>query len=266
MIEPFIEGPEVDANFVLLDGKILFYEIADDFPSPGDYSNASWEDGFQETANLLPTGLPENEVVIIRDSIHESLLRQGFLSGTFHCEGRLRYSSLQYDTINGREDLYPIPHGRFPQQQPEFYLHEINARPAGYLESVATHLTYGIDYYALQLLYSLGDSSRYRALSQPFKNGAQWWLVLLIVPEERAGTMKSEDAGKELLERNPVLKNAVPDYKTVQKKGGKLGGPKASALSYLAYFSVVSREGRLRALELADMIRNEFTYELEEDE
>ncbi|KAI9047427.1 hypothetical protein LZ554_008871 [Drepanopeziza brunnea f. sp. 'monogermtubi'] len=265
MIEPFIDGPEVDANFVLLDGKILFYEIADDFPSPGDYPGSSWEDNFQETANLLPCGLPADELLVVRDSIHQSLLRLGFQSGTFHCEGRVRYSTLHFDTRNGREDLYPTTHIGSTKSQPQFYLHEINARPAGYLESVATHLTYGVDYYALQLLYSLGDKARYRALAQPFLNGPQWWLVLLIIPEDRAGTMKTEDAGKSLLARDPILAAAVPDYKTVQKRGGKLGGPKASALSYLAYFSVVSRRSRLEALELADRIRKNFRYELEED-
>ncbi|PQE29706.1 ATP-grasp superfamily protein [Rutstroemia sp. NJR-2017a WRK4] len=265
MIESFIDGPEVDANLVLLDGEILFYEIADDFPSAGDYPGSSWEDNFQETANLLPCGLPQEELFIIRDSIHQSLLRQGFRTGTFHCEGRVRYSSLCFCTRNGREDLYPVPQTQSATRQPQFYLHEINARPAGYLESVATHLTYGVDYYALQLLYSLGDIERYRALSQPFMNGPQWWLVLLIIPEDRAGTMKTEDAGRELLERDAVLAAAVPDYKTVQKKGAKLGGPKASALSYLAYFSVVSRKSRLDALDLAERIRQNYKYELEED-
>lgn len=266
MIESYIEGPEIDANFVLIDGEILFYEIADDFPSPGDSSTATWSDNFQETANLLLTGLPQNEAFIIRDSIHQSLLRQGFLSGTFHCEGRVRYSSMHYKTLNNREDLYPNQPTNTSQRQPVFYLHEINARPAGYLESVATHLTYGVDQYALQLLYSLNDISRYRSLSQPFLKGPQWWLVLLIIPEERSGIMKSEDAGNELLERDAVLKAAVPDNKTVQKRGGILGGPQASSLSYLAYFSVISRKGRLEALELADGIRKGFVYELVGDE
>lgn len=263
MVEPFIDGPEVDANFVLLNGEILFYEIADDFPSPGDSPDSGWQDNFQETANLLPCGLPSNELLIVRDSIHQSLLRQGFHSGTFHCEGRIRNSSLCFKTCNGLEDLYPV--NDKPKPEPEFYLHEINARPAGYLESVATHLTYGVDYYALQILYSLGDTSRYRALSQPFLNGPQWWLVLLIVPEDRAGTMKTDDAGKELLQRDPILAAAVPDYKTVQKKGCKLSGPTASALSYLTYFSVVSRKSRVDALHLAERIRQNYEYELEED-
>jgi ATP-grasp N-terminal domain/ATP-grasp domain len=261
MIEPYIEGPEVDANIVLLDGEIVFFEIADDFPSPGDDAGNDWDASFQETAMLLPVGLPQNEIHVIRNSLHQSLLRQGFKHGIFHCEGRVRYSSMRYVTRNGREDLYPDE--RNEGKQPSFYLHEINARPAGYHVSVATHLTYGVDYYALHLLYSIGDMERYRALTQPFKNGPQWWLVLLIVPEEREGIMKSEDPGKELLERFEELRAAVPDYKTVQKKGNRLYGSKASTLSFLAYFSVVSRESREGALRLADKVRREFRYELE---
>lgn len=36
MIEPYIDGPEVDANLVLLDGEVIFFEVTDDFPKPGD--------------------------------------------------------------------------------------------------------------------------------------------------------------------------------------------------------------------------------------
>ncbi|KAF2404733.1 hypothetical protein EJ06DRAFT_579301 [Trichodelitschia bisporula] len=44
---------------------------------------------------------------------------------------------------------------------------EGEARPPGYFESVATALTYGVDYYALQVLLLIGDEARYRALAQP---------------------------------------------------------------------------------------------------
>jgi biotin carboxylase len=49
VIEPYIDGPEVDANFVLLDGEILFFEVCDDFPCKGDAEDAGLEDNFQET-------------------------------------------------------------------------------------------------------------------------------------------------------------------------------------------------------------------------
>ncbi|KAF8244416.1 hypothetical protein K440DRAFT_605066 [Wilcoxina mikolae CBS 423.85] len=262
LIEPYIDGPEVDANFVLLNKELVFYEIADDFPSRGDAPNANLDDHFQETANLFPVGLPQNEIIAIRDSIHKSILRQGFSTGTFHCEARLRYSSVHYTTENGHFDLY-LKRGEIPAREVSVYLLEINARPAGYLESVAVHLTYGVDYFAQQLLFAIGDETRFRALANPFLRGPQYTLVLLLIPEERPGVMKSEDPGAELLERCPELRAHVPDYKTVMKRGDRLAGPTASELSYLAYFSVISRKGRRDCLELAEKIRREFRYELE---
>jgi hypothetical protein len=262
LIEPYIDGPEVDANFVLLNNELVFYEIADDFPSRGDAPNANSDDHFQETANLFPAGLPQNEIIAIRDSIHKSILRQGFSTGTFHCEARLRYSSMHYATENCHFDLYP-KRGEIPTREVSVYLLEINARPAGYLESVAVHLTYGVDYFAQQLLFAIGDETRFRALANPFLRGPQYTLVLMLIPEEHPGVMKSEDPGAELLDRCPELRAQVPDYKTVMKRGDRLAGPTASELSYLAYFSVISRKGRKDCLELAEKIRREFRYELE---
>jgi biotin carboxylase len=268
MIEPYVDGPEVDANFVLLDGQVVFYEVADDFPSLGDACDSTAEANFQETANLLPTGLPPREVEIVRDSILNSLLRMGFSSGTFHCEGRIKDSSMQYARradVESSWDLIISP-DRADTPEPSFFLHEINARPAGYLESVATALTYGIDYYALQLLFSAGDTERYRSLAQPFKNGPQWHLALLLIPEDRRGTMKTPDSTIDLMQHHPDIAAAIVDHKTVIKGGDRCLGPTASELNYLAYISVVSRSSRDACLKLSETVRREFRYELLEDE
>ncbi|KAF1995389.1 glutathione synthetase ATP-binding domain-like protein [Amniculicola lignicola CBS 123094] len=268
IIEPYVDGPEVDANFALLDGQVVFYEVADDFPSLGDAENSSAQDNFQETANLLPTGLPTEEVEVVRNFILKSILRMGFKHGIFHCEGRLRNSTMRYTRsadVDGSWDLSPDA-CHDPKKGQSFFLHEINARPAGYLESVATALTYGVDYYALQLLFSVGDMDRYRMLAQPFLEGPQWHLELLLIPEDRAGTMNTPDATLDLMHRHPNLKAAIIDYNTVIKAGDQCRGPSASELSYLAYISVVSRAGRADCLRLSEKVRREFIYELVEDE
>lgn len=36
LIEPYVEGPEVDVNLFLRDGQLLHGESVDDFPSPAD--------------------------------------------------------------------------------------------------------------------------------------------------------------------------------------------------------------------------------------
>jgi biotin carboxylase len=258
MVEPYINGPEIDANFVLLDGEIAFCEMADDFPKVGDATeNAS----FLETSMVLPTGLSSKEIRIAKDSIHRSLLKQGFLTGVFHCEGRIRYSSKKYDTRDGLVDLQSIE--AHADQEPEFYLHEINVRPGGYFVSSATLLTYGVDYYACHMLLALGDHDRCRALSVPFSNGPQWWMEVVIIQEDKTGVMKTPDAGKEMLERHPDLRFAVADYKTHRRKGDKLYGPHAALFTYLAYFLVVSRESRTGCLRLAEKVRRSFKYEIE---
>jgi biotin carboxylase len=190
VIEPYIDGPEVDANFVLLDGEVVFFEVIDDFPSLGDV-DGSQKDNFIETVVLLPSVLPPNEVVAIRDSLHQSILRQGFVTGTFHCEARLQYSSKEFRADDGGvEDLYPRCTTTAAPQNVKVYLLEINARPAGYLETVGVHLAYGVDYFAQQLLFSIADEGRFRALSIPFRKGPQYDLAVLVLQEDAAGTLK----------------------------------------------------------------------------
>lgn len=64
----------------------------------------------------------------------------------------------------------------------------------------------------LHLLYLIGDIERSRALTCSFKNGPQWWLALLLLPEEREGITKTEDARKELLEEFENLRVVIPDW------------------------------------------------------
>lgn len=74
VIENYCEGPEVDANFVLCDGELLFFEASDDFPKTGDVNGQFTVKSFIELANFLPSRLPEDELAVLRDSLHHSLL------------------------------------------------------------------------------------------------------------------------------------------------------------------------------------------------
>lgn len=262
MVEPYIDGPEVDANFVLIDGEVAFFEMADDFPKLGDNATDPADGSFLETSMVLPTGLSCEEIEVTKNSVHQTLLRQGFRTGVYHCEGRIRYSSKAYDTRDGLTNLYPNDK-HDSQKKPSFYLHEVNARPGGYFVSSATMLTYGVDYYGIHILSHLGDLDRARALSVPYANGAQWWLEVVVMHEDKPGVMKTEDSGKLLLDTYPDIRAAVADYKTHRKKGERLYGPTATLFSYLAYFSVVSRESREDCLRMAQKVRDKFTYEIE---
>ncbi|KAI1335308.1 glutathione synthetase ATP-binding domain-like protein [Xylariaceae sp. FL0016] len=262
MIESYVEGPEIDANIVLLNGEIVFCEVGDDFPSAADYPHNRWDDPFLETSMVLPSKLPPDEIEIVRTSLHQTLLRQGFRTGVFNCEGRVRYSCMRYTVRDGREDLFETEDADAERESPSFYLHEINARPPGYYGNVASNLTHGVDYYALDLLWAVGDTGRFRSLACTFQRGPQWWLVITLIPEDRQGIMKTPDACRDFLEKHDDLRALVPDYMTYKKGGSRLDGPKASQLSFVGYFSVVSRKSREDALETARRIRREFDYEL----
>ncbi|KAF2000907.1 hypothetical protein P154DRAFT_534347 [Amniculicola lignicola CBS 123094] len=265
VVEPYIDGPEVDANFAILNGEILFLDISDDFPSPADKAESEFKANFQETQNVMPSGLPDAEVLCLRTQLLKSIRRQGFNSGIFHCEARVRNSRARYAEkdcgvvdLATRTDLLDL-------NEPEIYLHEINARPPGYLESVAVLLTYGVDYYALRMLLALGPSEapRLRALSLPFVNGPQFHLSLMIIQQTRAGIMKTADAAREFLDKHSEMKQHVVDYYTRKKGGDILEGPDASALWWIAYFSVTSRHSRQELLERVGFVLEHFEYEIE---
>ena len=148
-IEPYIDGPEVDANFILLNGELLFFEVIDDFPSTGDSESTSPSSNFFETELMLPSKLPTSELAALKSSIHQSILRQGFKTGCFHCEARLRNSRTEYKFVNGVQDLYLKSDSTEPESAVGVWLLEINARTPGYMETAAVAILYGIDYFAL---------------------------------------------------------------------------------------------------------------------
>ncbi|BCR94676.1 uncharacterized protein AKAW2_11722S [Aspergillus luchuensis] len=262
VIEPYIDGPEVDANFVLLNGEVIFCEISDDFPSPGD-RDAAQSHNFVETMVHMPSALPPHEFEAVRDTLHQSILRQGFSTGTFHCEARLQYSSHEFrQDNNGFEDLYPRRDATNDGKSVQVYLLEINARPAGYLETVGVNLVYGVDYFAQQMLFSVNDEFRYRALCHPFSDGPRSSLSILVLQEDVAGIMKTEDATAELLRQYPELEPHVPLYATIKKKGDRLVGPKSSEVHFIAWMLVTAQKRR-ECLRLVEQIRRSFRYEVE---
>ncbi|KAL2257920.1 hypothetical protein VTK26DRAFT_8976 [Humicola hyalothermophila] len=269
VVEPYIDGPEVDANFVILDGEVLFCDVTDDFPCPGDLVHADGETfaaNFMETLMDVPTALPEDEKRIMKTSLYGSIARCGFNSGVFHCEARVRGSRAVY---RPRKDNKILDlHEEIKKGEPTCYLHEINARPPGYINCVAALLAYGVDYYAIRLLLALGEEGkeRIKALAQPFAGGKpQYTLGIAVLPPTKAGIMGSEDAVKEFLDANPELAKHVVFYQTVKQRGELVQGPDSSELWCVGYLIVASRTGRKECLELAQMARERFDYKLMDD-
>ncbi|KAL1844008.1 hypothetical protein VTJ49DRAFT_6412 [Mycothermus thermophilus] len=276
VVEPYISGPEVDANFIILDGEELFCDIVDDFPCPGDLVPAEGGDkgrtfaaNFMETLMDVPTALPEEEQSVVRESLCRSIARAGFKSGVFHCEARVRDSAHEYRprADNGLLDVHEKEAGTGEQRKASCYLHEINARTPGYINCVAALLAHGVDYYAIRLLLALGEEGkeRIRALAQPFaRNKPQYTLGIVVLPPKREGIMGSEDAVGEFLEANPDLAKHVVFYQTVKQRGEFVQGPDSTELWCVGYLIVASRRGRTEVLELSDAARKRFDYQLME--
>lgn len=281
VIEEYVDGPEVDANLVLLDDEELFWEVSDDFPSPGDNPGGDGGVGssFIELANVLPSGLPRAELDMLRDSLHASLRRIGFRSGFFHMEARVRDSSMHYDVDDsGVLELREKGPAGAPSQcgtgKPSAFLVEINVRPPGIQASFASACTYGVEFYGLHLLFAVGDADRLRALTQPFApsslltpslsggiKGAQHWCEIVFVPTERGGVYDGdEDCCEELKRRRPDLAAHIAKSLCFWKRGDEIPDPSTGVLTWIAYLLVVSRESRDAVVKLAEEVRSELRY------
>lgn len=273
VVEPYIDGPEVDADFVILDGEVLFCYITDDFPCSGDLEQEGSGRNFMETVMDVPSALPGDEQAILRESLSRTIKQCGFKSGIFHCEARVRGSSVRYRPRedNGILDLHPID-AALREHQPSCYLHEINARPPGYANTVSALLAHGVDYYAIRLLLALGcegeeEKQRIRALAQPFRGAEpQYTPGIAVLPPTREGVMGSENCVVEFLEANPDLKEHVVWTETVKWKGDTVQGPGSSELWTVGHVIVGSRKGRKECVEIAHRVRERFDYKLLEDE
>ncbi|PMD64515.1 uncharacterized protein K444DRAFT_713612 [Hyaloscypha bicolor E] len=200
LMEPYCDGPEVDANFVLADGEILFFEASDDFPT-------SAEEGpngtFIEQANVLPDGI-------------------------FHLEARVQHSKMHYAKVNGILDLERRPASSSASSgvpQPSAWLIEINPRPPGVQSFQATAITYGVDYIGLSLLLAVGDRERAKILAQPFAQRHQYWSQILFIPTPKGGKFDSENVCAELKERCPDLVPHILVSFCHRKRGGIIPDP-----------------------------------------
>ncbi|KAI0117203.1 ATP-grasp domain-containing protein [Daldinia grandis] len=266
VIEKYCEGPEVDANFVLCDGEVIFFEVSDDFPKGADANGQGSVKTFIELANVLPSKLPEHELAILRDSLQQSLLRVGFRDGFYHLEARVENSSMEYATKNGVLDL--TKHTVSAKGPPSAWLIEINPRPPGIQASEAIKHTYGIDYWSLGLLFPLNDKDRIKQLSHPFafplpyEQGSQYWCEMVFIPVDKGGVYESGDVCAELFDRCPDLTSHISKSFCFLKKGDRVLGPAKGVNSWVAYFNVYSRESREHLLEIADSTRKEVTFSI----
>lgn len=267
VLEQYCDGPEVDINFVLSQGEILFCEISDDFPKSADGSDpsSSAPPSFIELGNVLPSKLPSAEIELLRTSLHQSLMQLGLTTGIYHLEARVQHSLMEYgpvlSTPNSTSDAIDlVPQQTRPLQKPSAWLIEINPRPPGIQETAAVESTYGVDYWGIGLLACRRDYTRLHALAQPFRQGPQYWCEMIFIPVTTGGRFESDDVCADLVHRRPDLAKHISKSFCFLRRGDVVPAPESGITAWVAYFIVFSRISREHLLAVSADVRRETRF------
>ncbi|KAF4629850.1 hypothetical protein G7Y89_g8283 [Cudoniella acicularis] len=265
MIEPYVDGPEVDINIAMWDGEVLFFDVSDNAPTAADLhkEGESGRKDFQEGLFMYPSHLPDSEQTLVCQYIQDCILRMGFRTGTFHCEARVRGSSMRYVRQNGSGIIDLEKNPAATGIQPSIFLIEINCRPPGYFGLYATTWNYGVDLWGLHFLCCINDESRFRALSVPFLNGAQHHSAVLLVMPEKGGILRSEDPGARLRREKPELAACVPLYRNFFEIGQRVTSPEEVETSFTAIVVVESKGERSDLIRVVEELKVEWTPVIE---
>ncbi|TEY60785.1 hypothetical protein BOTCAL_0176g00120 [Botryotinia calthae] len=258
LVEPYVDGPEVDANLVLVDGEIVFFEVNDDFPSSGDSDGQ----GFVETLNAMPSALPESEIDALRLRSHATVLAMGFKTGIFHVEARVHNSTFDFTTGDDNIlDLVAKPEiAKSKNTNPTVFILEVNPRPPGMRTHTAIARTYGVSYRSIALLTALEDHERLRALAVPFVGGAQYDMQVLFIAAQKGGVYQSGDVCSAILEREPQLSGHVKQSMGFLHNGQEVPDPRGRTTG-IACFWIASRGGRRETRFISEKIQ-ELVWEL----
>ncbi|KXS95017.1 hypothetical protein AC579_9310 [Pseudocercospora musae] len=263
VIEPYCDGPEVDINFVLYDGELLFWEIGDENPKTAD--NGS--DSFHELDCVSPSALPTKEQHILRDSIVKTLLQLGFRYGIFHCEARIADSTYEWRITDSGSPVLRLRSDSC-NKSPSCFLMDCNIRPPGLNSSDVVETTWGVDYWALLIAIPLRDEQRIRALAQPYRSGPQYFADMIFVSAAfdaacKEGIWNSGNVTEELKERRPDLAKYISKALTYKTKGDRIPHPSTGTNTFVAYLNIFSRESRDHVLEIATQVRKEIYNSIE---
>ncbi|KAF7904136.1 hypothetical protein EAF00_001470 [Botryotinia globosa] len=258
LVEPYVDGPEVDANLVLVDGEIVFFEVNDDFPSSGDSDGQ----GFVETLNAMPSALPESEIDALRLRSHATVLAMGFKTGIFHVEARVHNSTFAFAT--GDDNILDLSVrseiAESGNRTPTVFILEVNPRPPGMRTHTAIARTYGVSYRSKALLTALEDHERLRALAVPFVGGAQYDMQVLFIAAQKGGVYQSGYVCSAILEREPDLSSHVKQSMGFLHNGQEVPDPRGRT-SGIACFWIASRRGRREVRLISEKIQ-ELVWEL----
>lgn len=261
VVEPFFAGPEIDVNFVLVDGEVLFSEVADEQPSDADAPGATVDDTFSAEGLILPSALPAEEQKTARATLHRILVDAGFRTGVFHVEARVVDLRCEYGAVGaGLVDLVARPGADGAgAREPSCRLVEINARPPAYRVTLSTRHTYGVDLFAAHMLALAAAAA---AAGRPASS--QCWSRLLYLSAPASGVVRSEAPCEELKRRRPDLARHVvlsADYCT---RGARVAMFAHGARSCVGHVLVCSGASRREALEVGEQVRRQLVLEVED--
>ncbi|EME40076.1 hypothetical protein DOTSEDRAFT_65943 [Dothistroma septosporum NZE10] len=262
VVEPYCDGPEVDINFVMYNGEVLFWEIGDENPKSADDGS----DSFHELDCVSPSALPDEEQHILRDSIVNTLQKLGFRNGIYHCEARVANSSHEWRmTQSGSPALVLRSEPR--TESPSCFLMDCNVRPPGLNSSDIVETTWGVDYWTLLIAIPLREEQRVKALAQPFREGPQYFADMIFVSAEfdksKEGIWQSGNVTEELKAKRPDLAKYISKALTYKKKGDRIPHPSTGTNTFVAYLNIFSRESRAHVLEMATEVRREIAGSIE---
>ncbi|CRG87736.1 hypothetical protein PISL3812_04756 [Talaromyces islandicus] len=260
VMEHYCDGPEVDINFVMYDGQILFHEIGDEDPKSAEDGS----DSFHERDCCSPTELPKIEQEVLYDSITKTLTKLGFRNGLYHCEARVADSTVEWRrTESGAQEL--VPRSAHSSRSPSSFLIEINPRPPGCNSSDIIETTWGVDYWSVLLAIRLRDSERVHAFSQPYRKGAQYFADMLFISavfdKSKKGIWESGEVTAELAQRRPDIARHISKHLTFMEKGDRIPHPSTGVNTFVAYLNVFSRTSRAHVLDIAAAVRRELKIE-----
>jgi biotin carboxylase len=302
LVEPYISGPEVDANFVLFDGKVLFSEINDDFPSSADIpdlsrvpsdspsgsasptslTSSASSSSFAETSTIMPSILPDAEIDLLKSSLSETLLKLGFRNGVFHVEARVKDSRKRYEAKDNGLELVDCGPIEGDVQKPSVFLIEINVRTPGHQEAYAVEYTYGVDYYALYTLLALFPESFESAedhLQRASRTGFKVETAILDALSQPFPAHIQRPShlvfipvtrGGTFMSAKPLppsLMEYIPHHRVLMKNGDVIQDPEVEGRwPFIAYFMVMGKmdgiEGREQVRTLGETVRDIFEYEV----
>lgn len=261
IVETYCEGPEVDVNFVLWNGELLFSEVVDNFPCSGDSAlTSSKTEQFVETGSAWPSGLPQDENNMLRTDLLKIVRQLGFHSGVIHVEAKVQNSAVDWHMDDdGVLDLQAragaTAHGA------SSFLLEVNPRPPGHTDSMGSAYVNGVDYYALHIMHAIGDEARFCSLAGGFRVGPQYHYATSPLPIHSAtGGRMPCDLN---LEDYGLAKDTVM-LRPFFKAGDTVPSPEDLRFPWLGFVMLCSTTSRRDLLEKVAIARDKIVVKLEQ--